>query len=58
MVKYKKVCCQSVVLVGPFLKRSGTSFVRKENNVGCLSSGDLRINAALNTFHKKQEEQD
>ena len=38
------------------LKRSGTSFIRKENRVGCLSSGDLDISATVNTFHKKQEE--
>ena len=38
------------------LKRSETSFIRKENHVGCISSGDLDKSAAVNTFHKKQEE--
>ena len=43
-------------LVDEVLDREPVSFVRKETRVHRLSSKNLKISAAVNTFHQKKEE--
>ena len=38
------------------LKKNGTSFIRKEKRANYVSSKDLKVSAAVNTFHKVKEE--